>query len=79
MDSFNLYLSKIDEGIKEDQLLIEDAKIVISRVKHGWYSQHIEHNTNNKSLNEFKDEVNDMIKATKQHFRYYEYYIRRIC
>ena len=68
VDSFNEYLGKIDDGIKEDQILIDDAKKVISRVKHGWYSQHIETNTSNQSLNEFKNEVNDMIKATKKHF-----------
>jgi methyl-accepting chemotaxis protein len=68
VDSFNEYLGKINAGIKEDQLLIEDAKIVINRVKHGWYTQNIEKNTSNQSLNEFKNEVNDMIKATKQHF-----------
>jgi len=68
VDSFNEYLEKIDKGIKEDRTLIDDAKKVIARVKHGWYSKHIETNTSNKSLNEFKDEVNEMIKATKEHF-----------
>ena len=68
VDSFNKYLAKINQGIEEDKILIEDAKLVIGRVKHGWYSQHIEKNTSNQSLNEFKNEVNDMIKATKQHF-----------
>jgi len=68
VDSFNLYLGKIDEGIKEDQVLIEDAKKVISKVKYGCYERGIEYSTNNQSLNEFKNEVNDMISATKQHF-----------
>ncbi len=68
VDSFNLYMTKIDNGVQEDQLLIEEAKKVIERVKHGSYSQTIEKNTNNKSLNEFKNEVNDMILATKNHF-----------
>ncbi|MGB5866518.1 MAG: cache domain-containing protein [Arcobacteraceae bacterium] len=68
VDSFNEYLGRIDAGIKEDQVLIDDAKVVIGRVKHGWYSQTIETNTTNQSLNEFKNEVNDMIIATKQHF-----------
>jgi methyl-accepting chemotaxis protein len=68
VDSFNMYLTKIDNGLKEDQLLIDEAKSVISRVKHGWYSQTIEKDTSNQSLNAFKNEVNDMITATKQHF-----------
>ena len=68
VDSFNTYLSKIDLGIKEDQVLIDEARSVVSRVKHGWYSQKIEKNTSNRSLNEFKNEVNEMIQATKTHF-----------
>ena len=68
VDSFNQYLSKIDNGLKEDKLLIEEAKTIINRVKHGWYSEIIERNTDNKSLNEFKNEVNEMIQATKNHF-----------
>ena len=68
VDSFNLYLDKIDNGKKEDKLLIDEAKSVISRVKHGWYSQIIQSNTSNQSLNAFKNEVNDMITATKEHF-----------
>jgi methyl-accepting chemotaxis protein len=68
VDSFNLYLQTIDDGIKEDQVLIDEAKIVISKVKHGSYEQNIKNSTANQSLNEFKNEVNDMISATKQHF-----------
>ena len=68
VDSFNEYLGKIDDGIKEDHLLIEDAKSVIGKAKHGCFEQSIQKTTTNQSLNEFKNEVNDMIKATQQHF-----------
>ena len=54
--------------IDQDDALMKDAQVVISRVKSGWYSQHIEASTDNEALNNFKDQVNDMIKATKQHF-----------
>ena len=40
----------------------------MERVKHGWYSQNIDATTTNQSLEEFKNGVNDMISATKQHF-----------
>ena len=68
VDSFNQYLARIDNGVKEDRLLIDEAKRIINRVKHGWYSETIEKNTANQSLNEFKNEVNEMIHATKNHF-----------
>jgi len=54
--------------IDEDNILLEEAKEVISRVKHGWYSHKIKSNTSNKSLNEFKNDVNNMIDSTKAHF-----------
>jgi len=74
-DEFGIMAKIVNENIlktksliEQDTKLIDEARIVINRVKHGWYSQHILNNTENKSLNEFKDVVNDMIKATKQHY-----------
>ena len=52
----------------EDNALIADAKVVMARVKNGWYSQYIEKSTSNRSLEEFKQRVNDMILATKNRF-----------
>jgi methyl-accepting chemotaxis protein len=65
---FNHYLKGIEETQKQDALLIADAKSVVNRVKHGWYSQTIETNTSNSVLNDFKNDVNEMIEATKQNF-----------
>ena len=64
----NVNISKIKKGMDDDRALIEDAQIVISRVKHGWYSQYIEKSTSNESLNGFKNSVNEMIKSIKNHF-----------
>ena len=64
----NQNINNLKIQIDQDNKLIEEAKIVINRVKHGWYSQHIEQSTSNQSLNEFKNDVNDMIRATKKHF-----------
>jgi len=61
-------IAKAKNLIDQDNKLIDEAKIVIGRVKHGWYSQQIENSTENKSLNEFKNEVNNMIAITKKHF-----------
>ena len=65
---FNKYLQSIEDTIHEDDELISEAKIVMDRVAHGWYSQNITKSTNNKSLNDFKDNVNEMIQATKNNF-----------
>ena len=54
--------------IEQDNNLIEDAKAVMNRVNNGWYSQFIEKTTSNKSLEEFKNNVNKMIENTKNRF-----------
>ena len=54
--------------IEEDNHLIEDAKVVMSRVNNGWYSQFIEKKTSNASLEEFKNNVNKMIENTRTRF-----------
>ncbi len=66
--NFNAYLKTIRDGIEEDNKLIQSANGTIERVKHGWYSETIQGSTSNKSLNDFKNTVNSMIQATKQHF-----------
>ena len=53
---------------KEELLLIEEAKMVMDKVKHGLYSQTITSCTSNKSLEEFKNGVNEMISETRKHF-----------
>ena len=53
---------------KEELLLIEEAKMVMNKVKHGLYSQTITSSTSNKSLEEFKNGVNEMISETRKHF-----------
>jgi methyl-accepting chemotaxis protein len=68
VDSFNEYLTSIENGIAQDNELIDEAKVVMNRVKHGWYSQHIQKQTSNQSLEAFKNDVNEMIEATKNHF-----------
>ena len=67
-DSFNEYLEKIDNGIQEDLKLIKESELVMERVQNGWYSEHIQASTSNTSLNNFKNGVNSMIKATREHF-----------
>ena len=64
----NENISHIQELIQQDNEVIADAKIVIGRVQHGWYGQTIERSTNNPSLEEFKNGVNKMIVATREHF-----------
>ena len=64
----NENIKQIEKTINQDIALIEDAKVVMSRVNNGWYSQFIEKSTSNVSLEEFKNNVNQMIKSTRDRF-----------
>jgi methyl-accepting chemotaxis protein len=64
----NTNIEKTQQTLHEDNELINEAKDVIERVKHGWYSQQITKHTSNPTLEAFKNDVNAMIKETKKHF-----------
>ncbi|MGD9623529.1 MAG: methyl-accepting chemotaxis protein [Arcobacter sp.] len=64
----NENIKQIEKTLNQDNLLIEDAKVVMSRVNNGWYSQFIEKSTSNTSLEEFKNNVNQMIRSTRDRF-----------
>ncbi len=64
---FNLYIQKIQDGIKEDSLLLEEAQKIIENVKHGIYDKTLQTNTSNIYLQKFKTSVNEMIITTNSH------------
>ena len=64
----NENIKQIENTLNQDVALIEDAKVVMTRVNNGWYSQFIEKSTSNTSLEEFKNNVNKMIKSTRDRF-----------
>ncbi len=66
--NFNKYLQIIQDGIEEDNKLIEVANQTIEKVKQGWLSETIQGHTSNQTLENFKNSVNDMISTIKQHF-----------
>ena len=66
----NENIQKIEKLVHAENELIADAKVVTDRIKHGYYSQLIEKSSQNKALEEFKDNVNEMIKASRENFLY---------
>ena len=60
----------VQETIEKDNELIDEAKKVMMRVRNGWYSQTIDKSTPNASLEEFKNELNEMIIHTKDRFQH---------
>jgi methyl-accepting chemotaxis protein len=53
---------------KEEEQFIQESKIILEKVKNGIYNQIIEYKISNKSLEEFKKVVNDLIITTQNHF-----------
>lgn len=64
----NNNIKMIEKNLNEDENMIKEAQKVMAKVKHGWYSDTIKNDTSNETLNDFKNDVNEMIVATKQHF-----------
>ncbi|MEA3554392.1 MAG: methyl-accepting chemotaxis protein [Campylobacterota bacterium] len=61
-------IARLKSTQEEDRKLVQEAQNVISRVKSGLYSETIKGHTSNDTLESFKNDVNDMISATKEHF-----------
>ena len=53
---------------QEESVLIQEAKVVMDKVKHGLYTDVITSKTSNEALEAFKKGVNEMIIETKNHF-----------
>ena len=62
----NINITKV--SIDEDNNLIENAKSTIKKVESGLYNETITASSSNPALEDFKNSVNGMIIATKQHF-----------
>ncbi len=67
-ESFNAYLSQIEENHKQERAFIEKAQQTINKAKHGCYSEVITAHTQSQTLTEFKNSVNEMLTATEQNF-----------
>jgi len=62
-DNFNRYLQKIDDGLKDDAILIEDVKRIVNEAKNGKLKNKITLNTQNKSLQELKEIFNELMEV----------------
>jgi len=66
---FNNYLESIEDGLKEDKVFIGDVQSVMTRVSNGWFSQAIEMNTSNPTLQLLKSTINDGLENLKGMFQ----------
>ncbi len=57
----NENITKVEKLIIQDHELIEEVKKVVNKVINGYLNQRIENNTQNESLEELKNAINDML------------------
>ena len=63
--SFNEYLDFIDDGIKQDTLVIDESRKIIEKVNKGLLNDRIKNKANSPEVNSLVKEINNMI-ATLQ-------------
>jgi methyl-accepting chemotaxis protein len=67
-NNLNKYLESIEQNIKNDANFITDLQSVINRLSKGWFSQHVQANTNNPILMEVKRSFNQGLDNLRAHF-----------
>ncbi len=60
---FNKYMDSIEKGLVEDQKVIDEIKEVVSRVGSGFFNYSVKQNANNRSINDLKNVLNNMIST----------------
>ncbi|WP_320036317.1 methyl-accepting chemotaxis protein [Halarcobacter sp.] len=63
--NFNNYLDKIENGIKQDAKVIEEAIDIVHKAKEGFYTYDIKEIASSPQVEELKQKVNEMLKVTK--------------
>lgn len=74
---FNKYLDSIEDGIKDDLILIKEAEEVTSMVASGVYDKKITKSTSNEHLSILKDKINQMIDSTNNRVLQINYLIQQ--
>ncbi|MCX6074430.1 MAG: methyl-accepting chemotaxis protein [Campylobacterales bacterium] len=61
-------IKKVEVNLITDKQFMDDVKAVMHRVENGWFSQHIQANTDNRGLIELKTIVNNALNNLRANF-----------
>ncbi|MGA1931449.1 methyl-accepting chemotaxis protein [Arcobacter sp. YIC-464] len=64
--SFNGYLDFIEEGVKQDKIVIEETKLIIEKVNAGLLNDTIKGTAHSKEVDSLVNEINSMIKTLQK-------------
>ena len=63
--NFNKYLDNIEEGLKQDAIVIDEAIDIVDKAKRGFYTYKIDTVASNKQVELLKQNINQMLEVTK--------------
>jgi len=62
---FNQYMNKVQEGLKRDELVIEEANDILEKTGNGFFVYEVKSQAANPYVEDLKSKLNHMIKHTK--------------
>ena len=63
---FNQYMDKVQEGLKKDELVIEEANDILEKTGNGFFVYEVHSQAANPYVEDLKNKLNHMIKHTKK-------------
>jgi methyl-accepting chemotaxis protein len=63
--TFNRYLDNVEEGLLQDQKVIDEALEVVEKAKSGFYTYQVDAQAHNQQLEHLKQAMNEMMRATR--------------
>ena len=67
--NFNSYLQMIEDGIKQDGKVIEEAIEIVHKAKEGFYTYEIKQIANSPQVEELRKKVNEMLLVTQNNIQ----------
>ncbi|RBQ29689.1 methyl-accepting chemotaxis protein [Aliarcobacter vitoriensis] len=65
-DLFNSYMDKVREGLKQDEIVIDEANDVIEKTANGFFIYKVRNTASNHHVEDLKNKLNIMIEKTKE-------------
>ncbi|RBQ30590.1 methyl-accepting chemotaxis protein [Arcobacter sp. FW59] len=65
-DLFNSYMDKVREGLKQDEIVIDEANDVIEKTANGFFIYKVHNTASNQHVEDLKNKLNIMIEKTKE-------------
>jgi methyl-accepting chemotaxis protein len=64
-DLFNTYMDKVNEGLKQDEIVIKEVNDVLEKTNRGFFVYNVTSNANNRYVEELKNNLNNTLSNTR--------------